>query len=158
MRITNDMLGQIREWISQDAIIVAKSKRLRELTAKRRAALEEYRKTGEALFWKTARAIKNVDWKLSLSDRRKEQGAAAVKNARTLRELYLAMRRKVRKMDTQIERTALLIGKRRGYLRYNFEQRFVLIAQRERIRMERKKGPFTATATTTNKHEHTKED
>ena len=144
MRITNDMLGQIREWISQDKIIVAKTKRLRELAAKHRTTVGEHRRAELDLFYKTVRAIKKVDWKLSLADRRKEQEALTVKHARKTHELFATMRRKAKKMETQMQQAALVIGKRRGYLRYYFEQKFVLIAQRERIRMERKKEPFTA--------------
>lgn len=135
----NDMLKQIRLWIRQDKMVIAKNKRLKELRGKHRAALEEYRLADLDLFYQTVRAMKKVDWRLSLSDRRKGVESCSVKHVKALRELFATIRRKLKKIETQMELAAIALGRRRGHLRNVFEQRFVTIAQRERIRLERRK-------------------
>lgn len=136
---TNDMLKQIRAWIRADKMVVAKNKRLKELRAKYRAALEEYRRADLDMFYKTVRSMKKVDWRLSVPDRRKELETNSAKHVKALNELFTATRRKLKKLETQMELAAQALGRRRGFLRGHFEQRFVTIAHRERIRQERRK-------------------
>jgi hypothetical protein len=136
MKLKSINRQQIQKWINDDAAIKKMEALTETLRQKRRKLMASYHADQVLPYWKTARFVTRTLLDPNPASKDKKAAAMAAfkqRRSETCRDCR-QMRAEVSKIDTRLERTFFLLGRRRGYLQNRFARSFYAMMQREEVR------------------------
>lgn len=133
MKLDQTMRAQIKSWVTDDPTVARWHKDIATLETHKRRAKQEYRWAQYDLTVELGRAIRGIDWKLSVRERKEKSELFIRDNIKKNTKLFTTMFRKLRSIDVRIKRVEAKIGKRQGYLRASFIERFRNYAMIQRL-------------------------
>jgi hypothetical protein len=139
MKLKSINRQQIQKWINDDPAIKKMEALTETLRQKRRQLMASYHADQVLPYWKTARFVTRtlLDPNPASKDKKAAAMAAFKQRRSEICRDCRQMRAEVSKIDTRLERTFFLLGRRRGCLQNRFVRSFYAMMQREEMRRNR---------------------
>lgn len=138
MKLAPTMIGQIHQWIEEDAECQSIAGKLRTALNHKYETTCFYVQANRRLLINLGRGVRKLDYRLSLKDSRALQTKTFNTHVAAHRKIWLEYRHNLRIADTTIVRLSIKLAKRQGYLRSKYESGFVRQAQIDAARKARK--------------------